>query len=431
MKVQKSSGITPFGGLNFVLQEFESLNLGHILESSLPALARQSQYSWKDIFYAFSSIYFCGGDCMEDLSGNFSHHFKGNPLLNLPSPDCVSRRFRALSADKEILASPRGTKQHEFSPHDSLNKLNLAILKSLGFNKQKKLTLDYDNTLIFNEKKDSRYTYKKKSGYCPGVGIVGENIVYLENRNGNSDAGTLQHTTLERMFSLLEDQGITIHAFRADAASYQLEVVESVAKNVEKFYIRAAMNHALARAIGRIGNWEKVKVGKQEVYRGEVEFTPFVNTWERNKRQGLPSSYRLVVTKTGRDDRQTDMFTGEACNYSAILTSDREWTADQVVAFYNSRGGAEKEFDVMKNDFGWNRLPFSKLEQNTVYLLFTAICRNLYHYIINKFSGLYKQLEPCYRIKKFIFRFITIPAKWTGTARQYKLRIYGDLQPRT
>jgi hypothetical protein len=38
------------------------------------------------------------------------------------------------------------------------------------------------------------------------------------------------------------------------------------------------------------------------------------------------------------------------------------------VFFYNARGGEEKEFDVVKNDFGWNKMPFSKMEQNAVFL---------------------------------------------------------------
>ena len=106
-------------------------------------------------------------------------------------------------------------------------------------------------------------------------------------------------------------------------------------------------------------------------------------------------------------------------------------TNNEIVFFYNQRGTIEKEFDVLKNDFGWNNLPFSKLEQNTVFMIFTAICRNLYHYIITRFSEKYKNLKANFRIKKFIFRFISIPAKWIKSSRQYKIRIYGDLYFKT
>ena len=125
------------------------------------------------------------------------------------------------------------------------------------------------------------------------------------------------------------------------------------------------------------------------------------------------------------------MFTGEAYNYSPILTNDFKMTDDEVVYFYNARGAQEREFDVLKNDFGWNKMPFSKLEQNTVFLLLMAMCKNVYVHIIEKFASKVKFLSPNFRIKKFIFRFICIPAKWIKTGRMDKLRIYGNIAFKT
>ena len=70
MKVLNSSGISPFGGLNFVHEEFDRLKIEESLEKALPTLPNQSKYSWRDILYSFWSIYFCGGDCIEDISHN-------------------------------------------------------------------------------------------------------------------------------------------------------------------------------------------------------------------------------------------------------------------------------------------------------------------------------------------------------------------------
>ncbi|MCX2678823.1 hypothetical protein OOZ15_02615 [Galbibacter sp. EGI 63066] len=103
MKILNSSHISPFGGLNFVLDEFERLKLGDILQDHLPGLAKQSRYNWKDILFSFWSVYFCGGSCIEDLGGNFHHHLKGNRLLRVPSPDRVLGRFKGLSLPKDIL----------------------------------------------------------------------------------------------------------------------------------------------------------------------------------------------------------------------------------------------------------------------------------------------------------------------------------------
>ncbi len=45
MKVVKSSGISPFGGLNFVLNEFERLQIRDLVNKELPQLPKQSRYS--------------------------------------------------------------------------------------------------------------------------------------------------------------------------------------------------------------------------------------------------------------------------------------------------------------------------------------------------------------------------------------------------
>ena len=87
----------------------------------------------------------------------------------------------------------------------------------------------------------------------------------------------------------------------------------------------------------------------------------------------------------------------------------------------------EKQFDILKNDFGWNQMPFSTLQNNTVFLYLTAICRNLYNKLINHFAKITKALKPTYRIKKFLFRFIILPAKWIKRARQTQLQLYGQI----
>ena len=137
--------------------------------------------------------------------------------------------------------------------------------------------------------------------------------------------------------------------------------------------------------------------------------------------------YRLIVRKKLRKDCQIDAFTKEAFEYFAVVTNDKKSTKTEVLNFYNQRGAMEKQFDIMKNDFGWNHMPFSKISENTVFLFFMSICRNLYQRIIEQFSIRFKGLKPTYRMKKFIFRFITVPAKWINRSRQKVLIIYGKI----
>jgi len=425
MKILNSSRVSAFGGLNFVLDEFERLGIGESINNSMPVLPNQSQYSWKDIFYSFWSLFFCGGDCAEDLSGNFSVSFEGNPFMHIPSPDRVLTRMKELAEPKEYFDTVRGKVLHEFSINKRLTDFNLRLIRDLQLVGKTDVVLDYDNTIIFSNKADSKMTYKKDYGYCPGVGLIGNTVAYVENRNGNSDAQTLQEETLERMFEALKASNIKVNSFRADGASYQLKALSTACRYADKIYVRGRKDQLIMKTISSITEWEKVETEHGTEYLGSIVFTPFKNRAKEHKLEHLLRPYRLIVTKTANNDGQINLFTGEACEYSVIVTNDYEMSNQEIIHFYNQRGAAEKEFDVLKNDFGWDNMPFSKLEHNTVFLLICAMCRNLYCYIINLFSRKVINLSSNYRIKKFIFRFICIPGKWIKSGRQTKLRLYG------
>jgi hypothetical protein len=427
MKILKSEKVSPFGGLNFVLEELDRLQIEKEFSISLPSLPPQSSYSWRDIIYSFWSVFFCGGDCIEDLSEHFSSRFS-NPTLKIPSPDTVLRRFGELAVNTEVIQTPRGATTHELNFHPKLNELNVKLFKKLGLLPKKDITLDFDNTIIYTRKADARMTYTKEFGYNPGVGLIDGNVVFVENRNGNSSSQILQEKSLNDAFKLLEDHQIKVSRFRADAAFFKFETLQVINRYADKLYIRPRMNEAVARAIVQIDEWVPFERGIEEPeFLGEVLFTPFIRTAERLEYPVELPEYRLIVVKQKRLDGQIDLFTKEAFCYWCILTSDYDMTAGGIVNFYGQRGAAEREFDVLKNDFGWKNLPFSKLEQNTIFLLFTAICKNIYTYLIRLFSSKSNSLKPTFRIKKFIFRFICLPAKWVHRARSWHLRLFGEL----
>jgi len=208
VKVKQLSQINAFGGINFVLNELEKLNIGSFLSQNLPLLSPNSKYSWTDIFYSFSSIFYCGGNCIEDTKTVLSNQFSANPFFSLCSPDTILRRFKSLATVEQLCYTPRGKVQHQFCVNDTLASTNIKLLKKIGVFDFPETILDYDNTIVFNEKADSKMTYKKNYGYQPGVCIINEeNVLYIENRNGNSDAKSFQVDTLNRMFyHIYQDQ---------------------------------------------------------------------------------------------------------------------------------------------------------------------------------------------------------------------------------
>jgi len=273
--IQSPQQITPFGGLTFVYQFLENKRVGQLINSYLFDLPNQSKYTWKDIIYSLWSIPFCGGDCIEDLSINLKNYIQPIPYFNVPSSDSVLKRLKELAKPQQTLVSKYSGKCHNFSINMALNKLNLKLIKKMGGVSNKTVILDYDNTILTNEKADSRMTYIKQKDYCPGVGIIRDKIVYVENRNGNSDAQTFQDKTVNRMFKLLKSEGINIDVFRADSASYQLQVIEAAKKYTNKFYIKARINQTVANAINNINNWIPTKINNEELLLRTTTFVPF------------------------------------------------------------------------------------------------------------------------------------------------------------
>ena len=55
---------------------------------------------------------------------------------------------------------------------------------------------------------------------------------------------------------------------------------------------------------------------------------------------------------------------------------------------------------------------------------YSEIIRNFYKFIMARLDVKRFGLKATSRIKAFVFKFISVPAKWVRTSRQYVLNIY-------
>ena len=101
------------------------------------------------------------------------------------------------------------------------------------------------------------------------------------------------------------------------------------------------------------------------------------------------------------------------------MTNDYESTPEEIVEFYNKRGAKKRIFDDLNNSFGWNLLPKSFMNENTVFLLITALIRNFYQFLVQAKDLKLFGLKPTSRLKDFTFKFITVPE--SGLRRQGSL----------
>jgi hypothetical protein len=143
-----------------------------------------------------------------------------------------------------------------------------------------------------------------------------------------------------------------------DAGSYSKKIIDVVASNCNLFYIRANKCDSLTEKIRQIEDWQTIEINSKTYEVATIEFTQFFE--ERG--------YRLVVMREENKDPQLDIFNDKFI-YRCILTNDWESTEKEVIEYYNNRGSSEKNFDVMNNDFGWKHLPYSDMQNNTVYLI--------------------------------------------------------------
>lgn len=278
----------------------------------------------------------------------------------------------------------------------------------------KEYDLDYDNLIIATEKYDTKRTYKKNMGYFPGIGTIGNKVVYIENRDGNANVKFEQASTLTRMYKLLNDNNIFVNRSRMDAGSYAKEIIDVVAANSKLFYIRSNKSTEMYEQIRQISQWESVEIN---YIKYEVASIPFNQFYEDR-------NYRQVIMREKGSTQQADLFTGDNLLYRTILTNDWQSSEKEVIEFYNQRGGSEKIFDVMNNDFGWGNLPCSFMNENTVFMILMAMAKNFFNYFVEKVAVVFDDIKPNTRLKGFIFKFISVAGKWIYSGRQWILTLY-------
>ena len=399
MKVKTTNRkISPFGGINFIVDEVEKAGIPAIINSSLPKRHRKATYTHADCLLSLVYGIFCGAERLEDfvkLKGRIY-----NSCINIPSPDVLGKICKK---DWKAVKETQGN--HDFYLQDDLNGLMIDIALHLNIlDPLKDYTLDLDHVPLPCEKWDSTFCYKGFRAYMPGVCFLSGVPVWIEGQNGNNPPAFGQIETVQRCLKQLDEKGITISRFRADAASYQKEVIKQFDDRQIEFFVRAVSSNILFDEIQCVEHWEPVRLGTDTFELAQFHYNPF----------NLDGLQRVIVARRPSKNGKLHEKTEEPFIYRSILTNNMSMKSDQVVWFYNQRGGmdCEKAFDVLNNDWNWSSLPFSFLAENTPFLIVTAIGYVLYKYLLKVFSEKVDFVEPTFRMKAFHYNFIAVSAQW-------------------
>jgi len=98
MKATTSTeNIRAYGGLNFISEIFNTLELSSLIEKHLGKRSLQSEFSYCDVIKNLWLLFLAGGDCAEEIQEHLKSDFLQIPNLKVCSPDTIGRVLKSLA----------------------------------------------------------------------------------------------------------------------------------------------------------------------------------------------------------------------------------------------------------------------------------------------------------------------------------------------
>jgi hypothetical protein len=345
--------ITPHAGLALLGEFAVGLNVLPLVNRYVPKPGSGSGYQPSEYVFPLILMLNGGGRSLEDIRQIRADEGLREivPLKRIPSSDAFGDWLRSRGANGGL---------------SGLEKVNRNLLKrAMKKDVIKHYTLDIDATGIQAEKKTAKMTYKGFPGYMPIVGHLAENglVVGDEFRDGNVSPATRNLAFIKHCIRQMPT-GKRITALRSDSAAYQAEIINYCEQERIRFAIGADLDQAVLKAIAAIPehDWKPYQNGS---------IAETVHSMEKTE-----EAFRLIVI---RRPSQATLFTeDEKIKYTAIATN-RTWSADDVVAWYNQRGEcSENRIKELKIGFGMERMPCGQREANALFFRIGVLAYNLF-----------------------------------------------------
>ena len=401
-----------FGGGDVLIDIIREQGIFEFLDSYMGVRHPRAEYT-----YAEGVLHLFITQCREKIKNRVEHFheskdaMKRHPrFLKGMSPDTFLYMCKELArpniyfemgklSAKQIEKIKNGTgfPDHEVNVIERYNEMLVDSAVKFGLLKRgEPYILDFDTTEIENKIRSSRIYYKGKGrkAYAPAVAMINNIPVYVENRNGNSNAQFNLTQSIESALDLLERKGITVKLIRVDAAGFSKEFTEFVGSKGLK-YVTRAKSKTVDKEVKGIRNWKQATIQKTTNMIGDKVF--HFGTDET----------RMIVKKVFERD-------GSVTHWS-LITNEFEKSNLEIIQTYAMRGDCENLFSSL-NSFGWEILPMRKFEYNTVYLYITA-----FNYILFRF--LKKLISPKMPLRvweemelgTFARKFMAVGTKWINS----------------
>lgn len=385
------------------------MGIGRLVRKCLGKRPAQSKYTSVDILLSHWLYIFAGAERLEDTSfhGEELETVKG---VKVASPDAYGRVFKGWATEHTYVETD--TSRHTLNFNEPLNALMIDVgIKTKLVRKRSYNILDYDTTIIEHRKSDSSKTYKQVEGqlargYQVGAAFLNGIPCYFEGRGGNTSASFDIDKTVWRCLSNLKDRGVKVSVFRCDAAGHKHDLFEMLDREDIKFYVRGRSAKWVNDMMEDYTAWKTYYI-KKDGERQKVELCSVIKNPTGPKYRHL--EYRYVIQRVESDNGIMSV-NGRKYKFKTIVTNDRASSEIFVHQTYNQRGSEERRFDELKNQFNWRRIPFSYLNQNTVFMMINAIGLILYRYVLKYLNKHLSYLPGNLWLKRFRFLFICVVA---------------------
>jgi len=378
--ITSHAGLALFG--EFVL----GLKLKPLCRRHLPGPGSAAGYSVETFMAPLLLMLNGGGHCLEDLR-IISRDVALREVLDLqsmPSTDAVGDWLRRMGSGIGLQGLARMDRSF--------------VYRALKSEETQDYTLDMDATLIEAEKRSAQMTYKGFKGYSPLVCHLAENglVLYSEFREGNVSPLEGNLDALKRCARLIRQGSVgkkRIKYFRSDSAAYQWEILDYCEDHGIKYAVGADLDHSVREAIARIpsSSWRVIDGGM---------IAETIHSMNKSE-----NCFRLIVVKR---PTQGHLF-GEVEEHFTVIASNREESAEEILAWYNQRGDkSENRLKELKDGVGLEGLPCGDFAGNSAFFQIGVMAYNLFRIFELKALG---PEWVSFRLRTVRWRFYNVAGK--------------------
>lgn len=385
--------LTAHGGLALFGEFCAAMKVSDQVNRHLPAPG--SARGFRPSVYVQSLILMLhgGGRSLEDIR-MLSRDNGLKPLLGMkvPSADAIGNWLRRTGSGSGL---------------DALKVVQNKQLKwTMKREARTAYTLDIDASQIVAEKYAAHYTYQHEKGYMPMLGHLAENglLVHEEFREGNEAPASRNREFIAACKANMP-KGKRIARLRADAATYQADVINDCERDGIVFAIAARQDETVADVIAAIpaSAWKPY---------GDGEIAKTIHCMNRTE------AFTLVVFRKGRqltlDGEGSDWF------YHAVATNSGDGAAT-VMDWYRMRAEhSENRIKELKLGFGMERMPCGQFAANAMFFRIGCMAYNLF--VMFKAHLLTAEWKT-HQVQTIRWRLYQIPARVTRHARALWMKV--------